>query len=63
MALPVLGPKHAAQLRQKLDVEGIGEVRDLEGFGGKTEQKIVSAIQRGRGKMSRFLRTDLELLF
>jgi DNA polymerase (family 10) len=69
MALPGLGPKRAAQLRQKLDVEGIddlaeagkaGEVRDLEGFGGKAEQKIVSAIQSGRGKVSRFLRADLE---
>ena len=68
IALPGVGPKRAAQLRKELDIESIGDlaeaaeagrIHDLEGFGHKTEERILSAIREDRGKEQRFLRAEV----
>jgi DNA polymerase (family 10) len=59
MDIEGLGPKRTATLNRELDIESIddleaaardGKVRELSGFGRKTEEKLLAGIERMRGK-------------
>lgn len=61
--LPGVGPKKARKLWDELDITTIddleaaaaaGEVAELEGFGAKTQTKILDAIERHRKRSGRF---------
>jgi DNA polymerase (family 10) len=67
LALPDLGPKKLAALQQALGIQSIaeleaacatGKVRELKGFGEKTEQKLLDAIRRRRERPQRFLLSE-----
>ena len=69
--LPGLGPKRTAQLHRELGVDDLddlraaaeaGKVRVLEGFGEKTEAKILDAIARRAGQEKRFRLATAEQL-
>jgi DNA polymerase (family 10) len=62
LTLPGLGPKKAAALHKKLGISCLeelaeaaraGRLRKLEGFGEKTEAKILKAIERHAGEAKR----------
>ena len=68
LRIPGVGPKRTAKLREELDVEGVddlaeaaeeGAVRFLSGFGKKTEETILKAIEEERDQERRFLRSDV----
>ncbi len=63
LRLPGLGPKRAALLHEKLRVDsledlrraaGSGKLREIAGFGEKTEQKLLEAVQARLSKARRF---------
>lgn len=67
--LPGVGPKRVKKLWQALGVTTVdeleqaakeGRVADLAGFGSKTEQKILSAIERRRRLVGRFKLSDAD---
>ncbi len=67
LALPDLGPKKLAALQKALGIQSIpdleaacaaGKVRELKGFGEKTEQKLLDAIRRRREQPKRFLLSE-----
>ena len=69
--LPGLGPKRTAHLHRELgvdDLDGLraaaeaGKVRALDGFGEKTEAKILDAIARRAGQETRFRLATAEQL-
>jgi DNA polymerase (family 10) len=69
MRLPGVGPRKARKLWEELDVETIddleaaaaaGDVQELEGFGKKTQDKILSAIERYRKRAGRFKLGDAD---
>lgn len=69
MRLPGVGPKKARKLWEELDVETVddleavakaGEVEELEGFGKKTQDKILAAIERYRKRTGRFKLGDAD---
>jgi len=62
MRLPGVGPKKARKLWQELDIASVdelekaaqaGKVREIEGFGERSEQKILSGIQDFRHHVAR----------
>jgi len=62
--LPGVGPKKARKLWKELDITTIeqladaaraGEVEELEGFGKKSQEKILEAIERFQKRQGRFL--------
>ncbi|MFW5834254.1 MAG: DNA polymerase/3'-5' exonuclease PolX [Pseudomonadota bacterium] len=62
-ALPGVGPKRATKLHDELGVTSLDDlrqaaedekVREVEGFGAKTEQKILDAIARRAGSEKRY---------
>lgn len=64
LGLPGIGPKRVRQLWQKLDVTNLGELEyacrenrliDLEGFGTKTQEKVLEAIGFARQNLDRYL--------
>jgi len=64
-----IGPKRAWKLYEELDIETIealrkaaeaGEVREIEGFGEKTEQNIIDALGRFEGGEKRLRLMDAE---
>lgn len=64
-----IGPKRAWKLYEELDIETIdalrkaaeaGEVREIEGFGEKTEQNIIDALDRFVGSEKRLRLMDAE---
>lgn len=64
-----LGPKRVQALYQELDVSSLdeleakaeaGEVQDLEGFGPKTQQKIIDELQRAQEEEERTLLSVVE---
>jgi DNA polymerase (family 10) len=64
MRVPNLGPRKAMQLHRDLDIESLddlrkacenGEVRDLEGFGAKTEEKLLKGLKTLDETSGRFL--------
>lgn len=64
-----IGPKRAWKLYEELDIETIdalrkaaeaGEVREIEGFGEKTEQNIIDALGRFEGSEKRLRLMDAE---
>jgi DNA polymerase (family 10) len=69
MQVPTLGPKRTAQLARDLGVETLedvleaarnGAIRELEGFGEKTEATILEEAERLRDQPERFLYADAE---
>src|SRR5512138_377264 len=67
LELPDLGPKKLAALQRALGVASVadleaacaaGRVRELKGFGEKTEQKLLEAIRRRRERPRRFLLSE-----
>jgi DNA polymerase (family 10) len=63
LRLPGLGPKRAALLHEKLHVDsledlkraaGSGKLREVPGFGEKTEQKLLEAVEARLSKSRRF---------
>ncbi len=71
LGIPGLGPKKVRALNQKLgisDIEGLrlacqeGRVQGLEGFGEKTEEKILAGIGRREAYSKRHLGWDASLL-
>jgi len=69
LSLPGLGPKRVKELHDELGIEGrddlakaaeAGRVRDLEGLGEKTEQKIRDELARRRDAPSRRRLTEVE---
>jgi DNA polymerase (family 10) len=67
LQLPDLGPKKLLALQQALGIAGMadleaacaaGKVRELKGFGEKTEQKLLDAIRRRRERPKRFLLSE-----
>ena len=63
LRLPGLGPKRAALLHEKLRVDsledlrraaGSGKLREVPGFGEKTEQKLLEAVEARLSKARRF---------
>ncbi|GEJ57904.1 DNA polymerase/3'-5' exonuclease PolX [Anaeromyxobacter diazotrophicus] len=71
LQVPDLGPKKVAALREALGVGSVaeleaacraGRVRGVKGFGEKTEQRLLEALARFRGREARLLLSDaLEL--
>ena len=64
MRVPSLGPRKAMKLHQELGVEGLADlhraceehrVRDVEGMGEKSEQKILEGIATVESTVGRFL--------
>ena len=71
MELPGVGPKKAKKLWKELDIETVdeleqraenGEVAALDGFGEKSQQKILAGIQQFRHHRSRFKLVEADLL-
>ncbi|MGD8497028.1 MAG: DNA polymerase/3'-5' exonuclease PolX, partial [Gemmatimonadales bacterium] len=69
--LPGVGPKKARKLWDELDITTIddleaaaaaGEVAELEGFGAKTQTKILEAIERHRKRSGRFRLNEVDEL-
>ena len=69
--LPGLGPKKARKLYDQLHIESIdalaaaiaaGRVEELEGFGKRSAEKILQAIERHRKRTGRFRLDDVEKL-
>jgi DNA polymerase (family 10) len=69
MRIPGLGGKRVHTLYKKLGVTGVqdleekarrGKVRDLEGFGEKTEQNILEAIEEAEHRHGRFKISEAE---
>jgi DNA polymerase (family 10) len=69
MKIPGLGAKRVRALYKELDISSIedlkekgrkGAIRDLEGFGRKTEQKILEAIEEGEYHQGRFRISEAE---
>lgn len=69
--LPGLGPKRTAALHRELGIDSLddlqaaaeaGKVRELDGFGEKTEAKILDAIERRAGQEKRFRLATAEQL-
>jgi DNA polymerase (family 10) len=69
--LPNVGPKRTAKLWKELGIETVdelqaaaadGKVADLEGFGDKTQAKILEAIERYRKRSGRFRLADVDQL-
>jgi len=69
MKVPGLGPKRVKALHEKLGVTSLpdlkdaarrGEVRELEGFGEKTEQMIVEEIEEAEGEAKRIKLIEAE---
>jgi DNA polymerase (family 10) len=71
MQVAGLGPKRVSQLHKRLGVKNLedleraareGRIRDIEGFGAKTEQKILQDVERVRKGASerRFLWIEME---
>ncbi len=67
LELPDLGPKKLVALQKALGIASVadleaacaaGRVRELKGFGEKSEQKILSAIRRRRERPHRFLLSE-----
>src|SRR5512145_2377717 len=67
LELPDLGPKKLLALQKALGIQSIaeleaacaaGKVRELKGFGEKSEQKILAAIRRRRERPHRFLLSE-----
>jgi DNA polymerase (family 10) len=67
LEIPGLGPKRILALRQKLGIESVealeqacqaGRVAELEGFGEKSQAKIIEGIERTRRYASRHLLSD-----
>jgi DNA polymerase (family 10) len=67
LELPDLGPKKLAALQRALGVASVadleaacaaGRVRELKGFGEKTEAKLLEAIRRRRERPRRFLLSE-----
>ena len=68
--IPALGPKRALQLHQELGISSVagltdaiaaGKLRDLKGFGPKSEEKLLRGIElfrRGRGRVLLGVATD-----
>jgi DNA polymerase (family X) len=63
LKIPGLGPKRVKALHEALDIDTLprlleaarkGEIRDLPGFGAKTEAHIVDAVQARLGQAKRF---------
>ena len=69
--LPGVGPKKARKLWDELDITTIdeleaaaeaGDVAELEGFGEKTQSKIIEAIERYRKRSGRFRLNEVDEL-
>ena len=69
MDIEGLGPKRVKTLYHELNVESIedlkraarnGHIRDLDGFGRKTEEAILERVERYAGDERRFKRVDVE---
>lgn len=69
MKLPGLGPKRVRAIHDELGVESIqqlrqaaaeGKIQQLEGFGAKTEQRILREIDRHRGASQRTRLADVD---
>lgn len=69
LKVPGLGPKRATKLHRELDIESLedlrkageqGKVRQLEGFGKKTESKILDGIEKVSSKSGRMLYREAE---
>jgi DNA polymerase (family X) len=69
LSLSGLGPKRVRALHDELGIEdraGLaaaardGRIRELEGLGPKTEQKILDELEKRRGREKRFRRADVE---
>ena len=67
--LPGVGPKRTKQLWEELGVTtvdeleeaaGAGEVEELDGFGAKTQEKILQGIEQHRRHSERFLLSDAD---
>lgn len=67
LQLPDLGPKKVLALQRALGIAGVadleaacaaGKIRELKGFGEKTEQKLLEAIRRRRERPHRFLLSE-----
>lgn len=68
MLLEGLGPKRARRIHHELGIETLDELReaadsgrvaDLEGFGAKTQKKILDALAGFTGEERRFLRAEV----
>ena len=68
LRVPSLGPKRVRTLWRDLDVQTVeqlaqaakdGRIRDLPGFGAKTEQKILEAVQTQLGQVRRFKHSEV----
>jgi len=68
MELSTIGPKRVQKLHEELAVESLpdlkraaeeGQVRTVEGFGEKTEEKILREIERRDGEEQRTKRSDV----
>ncbi len=69
MKLPQVGPKRVKAIHEELGVSSIDElqqaaeehkIRDLEGFGGKTEEKILREIERQHERQQRPKLSDVD---
>lgn len=69
LLIPGLGPKRVKQLYKGLGIKSIKELkaaikaeklRQLDGFGGKTEAKILAALKRFKGEQKRVRLADSE---
>ena len=69
--LPGVGPKKTKKLWERLGVEtvdqleeaaGAGEVQELDGFGAKTQEKILSGIEQYRRHQERFRLSEADRL-
>jgi len=68
LRVPSLGPKRVRTLWRELDIQTLeqlvqaakdGRIRDLPGFGAKTEQKILDAVQSQLGEVRRFKLSEI----
>ncbi len=71
MRLPGVGPKKAAKLWKELGITTLDEleraaraarIKDVEGFGEKSQQKILAALERLRARQARFKLSDADQL-
>lgn len=69
MKLPGVGPKRVKAIHEELGVESMHQlqqaaeahkIRDLEGFGGKTEEKILREIERQQDRQQRPKLSDVD---
>jgi DNA polymerase (family X) len=69
MAIPGLGPKRAQALHEQLNINTLDDlkeaarqekIREISGFGVKTEKQILKGLKKLAGRQKRFLLKDVE---